>query len=503
MGWRLGAAGILLLIESGVSASAAAPTHDSTAPVANVCPAAVPRPPADAAEQAAVTAVRAGLAPGMSIAIVKNGRVRKIAAFGYADLTSCVAATPETLFGIGSISKQFTAVAALTLVRDGKLSLDDPVVKYIPEGRGTWDAITVRHLLTHTSGIPDYARDDQKYPSVAHDRTANPSTTDLLRQFAKAPLNFRPGDDWAYSNTGYIVLSVLIERVSNMPFQQFMRDRIFLPLGMKATRYHSPTEPSPGRAAGYLTDDNGRIIRGAYISDQFSHWGDTGMLSNAPDMARWLAALGRSPLLPERLWREMTSPVRLNDGSVYPYGFGIGLGRIRQETLWSHGGSFRVGYTSMLDYLPARRLGVVTLANINDDNSPTGDVAAAAIGDSAPGLVPSSMRTPQPDPQPKLIEGLIAALKGNDPAHGAVAVTTAFQQHDYYHKLLKQALSSGELKVQFAYLDCRSESGTSAVAFGSRVSRACTYRMTGIPGAPPGVTFWLTPENELAGLSFW
>jgi CubicO group peptidase (beta-lactamase class C family) len=123
MAWRLGAAGILLLIERGVSASAAAPTHDSTAPVANVCPAAVPRPPADAAEQAAVTAVRAGLAPGMSIAIVKNGRVRKIAAFGYADLTSCVAATPETLFGIGSISKQFTAVAALTLVRDGKLSL--------------------------------------------------------------------------------------------------------------------------------------------------------------------------------------------------------------------------------------------------------------------------------------------------------------------------------------------------------------------------------------------
>lgn len=466
MRWGLVAKGVLLLLVGTACDAASAQPSAPSVPVANSCPRLAIPAAADAADRAAADAVGTGRAPAISFVTVKNGRVLKSAAYGYADLVTCARAAQHTLFGIGSISKQFTAVAALTLVRDGKLSLDDPIVKYLPEGRGRWDAITVRHLLTHTSGIPDYCGDDQKFPSISIDRTSNPSTPDLLRQFAKAPLNFRP-------------------------------------LGMTSTRYHSATEAIPLRATGYLRDDNGRIIHGAYISDQFSHWGDTGMLSNAPDMARWLAALGRSSLLPKRLWQEMTTAVRLNDGSAYPYGFGIEVGQIGQETLWSHSGSFRVGYTSMLDYLPGRRLGVVTLANINDDGSPAAEAAAAAIGSSAPDLVPSSMRTPQPDPEPKLIEGLVAALKGNDPAHGAVAVTTAFLRHDYYHKLLRQALSSSELKVQFAFLECRSEQGTSALALGNRVSRACTYRMTGIPGAPPGVTFWLTPSNELAGLSFW
>jgi CubicO group peptidase (beta-lactamase class C family) len=500
---RIVATAFLLLLHAAVSF--AAETKPSLPSLAVVGTCRTPRFPAkaEAVDRAAIRAVTKGRAPSVSLVLVKNGRVQKMAAYGYADLEACVPATASTLFGIGSISKQFTAVGALTLVRDGVINLDDRVTKYLPEGKGIWDGITIRQLLTHTSGIPDYCGDDAKFPSMTLDRTSNPPTEQLLRQIAKAPLNFRPGDDWAYSNTGYILLSVLIERVSKTPFPQFMHDRIFVPLGMTATRYHSPSQVSPQQATGYLRDEDARIIHGAYISDQFSHWGDTGMLSSARDMGRWLAALGRSPLLPKALWREMTTPVRLNDGSVYPYGFGIELKRIDQETLWSHGGSFRVGYTSMLDFLPNRRLGVVTLTNINADDSPAGDVAAAAVGSSAPELAPSSMRVAHPDAQPSLTRNLIAALKGGDADHHGAGLTAAFERHDYYHKLLRQALSSPRLRVQFAFLECRKESGTPPVAFGSSVSRACTYRMAGIPGAPPGVTFWLTPNDQIAGLTFW
>jgi CubicO group peptidase (beta-lactamase class C family) len=426
-----------------------------------------------------------------------------LAAYGYADLESCVPAEPGTLFGIGSISKQFTAVGALTLVRDGKLSLDDPIVKYLPEGRGAWDRITVRQLLTHTSGIPDYCGDDAKFPSISLDRKSNPPTDELLRQIAKAPLNFRPGDDWAYSNTGYVVLSALIERVSKQPFPQFMHDRVFAPLGMSSTRYYSPTDLIAHRATGYLRSDDGQLIHGAFISDQFSRWGDTGMLSTAPDMGRWLAALGRSPVLSQALWRQMVTPVRLNDGAVYPYGFGIDLDRIGQEALWAHGGSFRVGYTSMLYFLPKRGLGVVTLANINDGVSPAPEIAAAAIGSSVPALDASSMRAAPVDPEPRLTSALVNALKGKDPGHGAVALTGAFERHDFYHKLFQHLLSSGDSNVHFAFVRCTKVAGNQPVAFGSAVARSCAYRMSGVPGAPPLVIFWLTPDVELAGLSFW
>src|SRR5581483_128077 len=224
--------------------------------------------------------------------VLDHGHVVKLRGYGFADLESCVPATENTLFGIGSVSKQMTAVGILTLVRDGKLSLDDPITKYLPEGKGVWDAVHIRHLLTHTSGIPDIYGDDDKFPSMHPDRTASPSTPDLVKSFAIGKLNFAPGENWAYSNTGYVLLSMIAERVSGEPFPAFMHERVFAPLGMSSTRNYSPTELIPGRGTPYHIDDKGVATHGPFISDVFSHWGDTAFISTASDMSRWAQALG-------------------------------------------------------------------------------------------------------------------------------------------------------------------------------------------------------------------
>ncbi|HJU07995.1 MAG TPA: serine hydrolase domain-containing protein [Rhodanobacteraceae bacterium] len=204
---------------------------------------------ADALDRLVVQTMRSSHIPGMSVAMLDHGHVVKLRGYGFADLESCVPATENTLFGIGSISKQMTAVGILTLVRDGKLSLDDPITKYLPEGKGAWDTVRVRHLLTHTSGIPDIYGDDAKFPSMHPDRTTSPGTPDLVKFFAKSKLNFAPGEDWAYSNTGYILLSVIAERVSGEPFPAFMRERVFVPLGHVE---HTQLQPDPTDPPGVL-----------------------------------------------------------------------------------------------------------------------------------------------------------------------------------------------------------------------------------------------------------
>lgn len=441
--------------------------------------------------------------PGMSVAIIAGGRPPVVRSYGYADLESCVPATSDTLFGIGSLSKQFTAVGALLLVSEGRLALEDPVVRYLPEGKGIWDDVRIRNLLTHTSGIPDYAQDDAKYPSIPLDRTTNPATTELLKLIARAPLNFRPGEDWAYSNTGFLLLSVIIERVSGVPFPSFMHDRVFAPLGMTSTRYYSALELIPHRGTPYHQDQDGIVSHGPYISDQFSHWGDTGMLSTALDMSRWVSALGRDRILPASLWAAMFAPVQLNDGTRSPYGFGIQLDEVADQPLWAHSGTFRVGYSAMLLKFPQRGLAVVDLGNSYGPGFAMPDIATKIAGSEAPELAPASMRAARPDPEPGLTAGLLNLLQGKDPAHGAAAMTDRFRLHDSLHKAAADALGdipSDALKLQ--YLGCMpAQKEAAPAALGVAVNRQCAYRFNGIPA--PGISVWLTTDNKVAGLSTW
>ena len=464
-----------------------------------------PRLPAhaDAIDQAIVRAMREGHIPGLSVVVIDRGAVVKQRSYGFADLESCAPATEDTLFGIGSISKQLAAVGALTLVRDGALSLDDPITKYLPEGKGVWDEIRVRHLLNHTSGIPDYTGDDDQHPSITLDRASSPSTAELVRQIAKARLNFRPGDDWAYSNTGYVLLGVLIERVGHQPFSAFMHDHVFAPLGMTATRFYSPLALIPHRGTPYHVAADGTVTHGPFISEQFSHWGDMGILSTARDMGRWANALGKDRLLPAALWHEMLAPARLNDGTLFDYGFGVELEQIGNQRLWIHAGTFRVGYSAMFLSLPERQLAVAMLSNHYGEPLRTLELATRLAGMREPTIAPSVMRRPRSDAPPRLTAALFQRLRGADEAHGAIALTPAFARHAGRLRPVQQAFT--QLAVEpgaLRFYGCTAVTRAPAEAFGVPVARGCLYRVEGHPDLP-GFQLWLTAHDELAGITFW
>lgn len=180
--------------------------------------------------------------PGLSLAVVRDGKLVKAAGYGLANLELNVPAKPETVYEIGSISKHFTAEAILLLAEEGKLKLDDPLSKYLSEAPEAWKPITLRHILAHTSGLKDW----EAANALSYRREYTPE--EFIKLMAPFPLDFTPGEKWAYSNTGYPLLGVVIERASGQPFEAFMTERIFKPLGMNATRFNHPSHIVPNHA---------------------------------------------------------------------------------------------------------------------------------------------------------------------------------------------------------------------------------------------------------------
>lgn len=191
--------------------------------------------------------------PGLSLAVVRDGRIVTARGYGFADLELEVPATPASVYEIGSTTKQFTAAAVMMLVEEGALKLDDQITKFFPEAPEKWGRITVRHLLTHTSGIQNHVAVPGYLGLFKTDlfHTTTPGRDQLLRMFFELPLEFEPGATWAYDNTGYYLLGIIVEKASGRPFWEFLSERIFSPLGMSSTR---STEPKPlvaHRASGY------------------------------------------------------------------------------------------------------------------------------------------------------------------------------------------------------------------------------------------------------------
>ncbi len=229
--------------------------------------------------------------PGVSLAIVRDGHIVKAQGYGFANFELKAPGRKETVYEIGSNTKQFTAAAIMMLVDEGKVRLDDSVTKYFPEAPQAWRGITIRHLLTHTSGIqnhvavPDWLdvfRTNLKFETA-------PARDELLKMFFKLPLEFRPGETWAYDNTGYYLLGIVIEKASGKSYWQFLDERIFKPLGMNATRNTDPQPIVPNRASGYEWKNDHFENRPVLLPVIAFSAGS--LLSTAEDMAKWDAAL--------------------------------------------------------------------------------------------------------------------------------------------------------------------------------------------------------------------
>ncbi len=295
--------------------------------------------------------------PGLSIAVVRDGSVVKEAAYGLANVELNCPATVGTVYEIGSITKTFTATLVMMLVEEGALGLDDPIADHLNDLPDAWKGVTIRHLLTHTSGIKNYTGATD-FMALAREDHAPREILDLV---ADAPLEFEPGSQYRYCNTGYFLLGLIVEKATGEPFAQFLQDRILTPLGMSTTRPSNPKLIVPGRASGYGTVlglvrvNRDPITPSSAFSAGF-------LISTVGDLARWDAALRAGKLLKPESFEQMYAPARLTDGSLHEYGFGWATNRRFGHRSLSHGGG-TAGFSSILSRYPDDGLTIIMLCN--------------------------------------------------------------------------------------------------------------------------------------------
>jgi CubicO group peptidase (beta-lactamase class C family) len=296
--------------------------------------------------------------PGVSLAVIRNGQVIYAKGYGYANVEHQVPVKPETIFQSASVGKQFTAMAIMLLVEEGKIGLDDKINKYFTDAPAEWNNITVRHLLTHTSGMTDYPK--------GFDFRADYTEEDIYKKVKAAPLGFQPGEKWAYSNLGYVTLGILINKVTGKFYGDFLKERVFSPLGMTTARVISEADIVPNRAAGYVLA-NGELKNQSWVSPSLNTTADGSLYLSVMDMAKWEAALNGGNLLQKTDYEAMWTPVKLNDGKTHPYGFGWSLTEANGKRLIEHNGAWQ-GFKSMITRYPEDKLAVVVFANLINAN---------------------------------------------------------------------------------------------------------------------------------------
>ena len=303
------------------------------------------------------TAYTGTTVPGASVVVISDGRVAVRRAYGMADLERRVAAAPETDYRLASVSKQFTAMAVMLLVKDGKVRYDQAVRELLPELPAAARAVTVRHLLNHTSGLWDYEE------LIPDSRTAQLDGRDVLALLvSKDSLYFPAGSQYRYSNSGYVLLGLIVERVSGMTFPEFLQTRIFRPLGMGASVAHvEGSDTVPRRAYGYSPRGGTFVPTDQSVTS--ATLGDGGIYTNVDDMVHWDRALyGDTALVDAAALELATTPPQLPGGADTQYGFGWFVDHYRGEKRWRHTGETS-GFRNAIQRFPHRRLTIIVLTN--------------------------------------------------------------------------------------------------------------------------------------------
>ena len=324
--------------------------------------------------------------PGVSLAVVKDGKPMIVKGYGLANVEHNVPVKPETIFQSGSVGKQFTAMAVMILVEEGKIALDEKISKYLGDVPASWKNITIRHLLTHTSGTTDYPAN--------FDFRRDYTEAEFLKFAKEVPVAFAPGEKWQYSNLGYVTLGIIIGKVSGKFYGDFLQERVFKPLGMTTARIISEADIIPNRSAGY------RIVKGElknqeWVSPSLNTTADGALYLTALDMMKWDAALESGKLISKAGYDAMWRPVKLNDGKDYWYGFGWTVKSVNGSRVIEHSGAWQ-GFKSYIGRYPDEKLTVIVFANLeNMDPTKFGHGIAEIV---EPKLIPK----PIVDPDPKV-----------------------------------------------------------------------------------------------------
>jgi len=309
--------------------------------------------------------------PGATIAVVQKGQVLKAQGYGLSNIELQVPAKRESVYQSASVGKQFTATAVMMLVEEGKLNLDERVHAYLPQTPASWKG-TVRQLLAHTSGMPEI--------TDATDLRRDYSDDELLKLVFKSPPDFEPGEKFKYSNTGYVILGILITKVTGEPYGDFLKRRIFEPLGMKTTRIISEADIIPNRSAGY------RLVKGElknqeWVSPTFNSTADGSLYLTVDDLIKWDAALYGEDILKTDSLQQMWTPMKTNDGQPTKYGFGWFVDSVNDHRLVHHTGRWQ-GFTSCIRRYVDDQLTVIVLMNLagpEEKGQPGGNPQELAI----------------------------------------------------------------------------------------------------------------------------
>lgn len=300
--------------------------------------------------------------PGAQVALFKDGQIIHLQSYGLANVELGVPVSDSTVFEIGSISKQFVAVAALLLMENGKLHIEDPVHTYLPYIPSEWMDVTIRQLLTHTSGIPDY--EEIRSYDIYRFRT---TPEDVIKIAHSRPMDFSPGNGWYYSNTGYYLLSMILEKADGKPLGEILTDRIFEPLGMSKTRFADPESIIMNRAEGYWVNKVGDLIN-RHPTETTSTLGAGGLLTSAKDMFIWDNALNGDNLLNAESKSLMWTPDSVAAEYGREYGFGWRLSDISGMKAQSHTGQV-AGFSAHYIRFPEEQLSIIFFFNRYRGNS--------------------------------------------------------------------------------------------------------------------------------------
>ena len=304
--------------------------------------------------------------PGVAVIVTQKGKTLYKSARGLANIELQVPLNIKSIFRLGSITKQFTGAAIMMLAEQGKLSLNDNIHKYVPDFPTEGNEITIKHLLTHTSGIANYTEDE----NIWENELQTPTTIDkMIKRFAKHPMALKTGEANRYSNTGYVILGKIIEVASEKSYPDFIEQDIFAKLGMNNSHYGGHQLIS-NRASGYSISESG-YVNADYIDMIWPHAAGS-LLSTVDDMNTWYSALRNGKIITKESYQQMISPTKLNDGSFAQYGFGLGLFKLNKYDAIGHGGGIH-GFVTNAFYLPEEDLYVAVLNNF-DSGSP-GDIA--------------------------------------------------------------------------------------------------------------------------------
>ncbi|MET2828340.1 serine hydrolase domain-containing protein [Mesorhizobium shangrilense] len=381
--------------------------------------------------------------PGLGVTIARDGHILHVSGYGLANVEHNVRATPDTLFHSGSTGKMFTAAAVLMLIQDGRIGLDHLLKRYIPEGPESWNEITISQLLSMTSGLGNFAESFAPMPIrdkiVPINQWQDHSDEQLIALAALSPLLFAPGESYAYSNIGYVLTGLIIARICGKPYYEFLRERLFQPIGMASAREASWFDIVPNRAAGHSLR-NDRLHNNQWTAPTLLRTGDGGLYFSPRDIAHWFVELDSPRMFNPDSIERMFEPALMRDGRPAFNGYALGWqnSEARGHRKIRHGGTWD-GFRAEFIRFPTQRLSVAVLANLEQ-------AQVARIGQEIAGLVEPAVAAYQP-----IAETNPGATQRDDDLLRAIAARRASRDafsekawQEWSHNWFEQALGETE-----------------------------------------------------------